>query len=112
MEKAIFPQTITNREIVYRSPFMEIYHQHANFGSFAKDYFVVNFRRRSGVVMLNEGKVLLVRQYRFLVNEQSWELPGGTITDSEDLEQGLARECVEETGIRPRGLRHLIDYYP
>lgn len=61
---------------------------------------------------VRDGNVLLVRQYRFLLNSGSWELPGGTIEDNEPLEDGLVRECVEETGVRPRNLRQLIVYYP
>jgi len=91
---------------------MEITHQRADFDGFSKDYFVVNFRLRGGVVALRDGHVLLAKQYRFLPNAGSWELPGGTIDDGEGLEEGLQRECMEETGVRPRNLRELIVYYP
>jgi ADP-ribose pyrophosphatase len=108
----LLPLHVTDRETTYRCPFMEITHQRADFGSFAKEYFVVNFRRRGGVVALRDGNALLVKQYRFLINAASWELPGGTIDDDENLEEGLARECVEETGVRPKLLERLVEYYP
>jgi ADP-ribose pyrophosphatase len=106
------PVSVSDKKIEYRCPFMEIYSRHADFGDFAKSYYVVNFKRRSGVVALQDGNVLLVRQYRFLLNSDSWELPGGTIEDDENLEDGLRRECLEETGVKVQGLRPLLEYYP
>ena len=106
------PLEISERKTTYQCPFMEIYHRRAQFDGFAKDYYVVSFKRRGGIVAVQGGNVLLVRQYRLLINDHSWELPGGTIEDSENMEGGLIRECFEETGIRPRNLQSLIVYYP
>jgi 8-oxo-dGTP pyrophosphatase MutT (NUDIX family) len=97
---------------VFRCPFLEIHHSRATFASFNKDYYVVKFKRRAGVVAIHDGNVLLVRQYRFLPNDFSWELPGGTIGDDEKFEAGIIRECYEETGVRVSALRKLITYYP
>jgi 8-oxo-dGTP pyrophosphatase MutT (NUDIX family) len=99
-------------EVTYRTPFMDIVHSRVDFGQVAKDYYVVAFGRRGGVVGVQDGKILLVRQYRFLINGYSWELPGGTIERDESAEAGLARECLEETGWRPKSLRLLVVYYP
>src|SRR6185295_18988075 len=60
----------------------------------------------------SDNKVLLVRQYRFLIDGYSWELPGGTIEKNESAEAGMARECLEETGLRPADLQLLLVYYP
>ena len=102
----------TPREVTYRTRFFDVYHSRADFGSFSKDYFVVHFGPRAGVIAVRGADVLLVRQYRYLINDLSWELPGGTIEPTESPEQGAARECLEETGVRCRGLRPLVTYYP
>lgn len=96
----------------YRCPFMTVTHRRAEFDAVAKDYYIVGFKRRGGVVALREGSVLLVRQYRLLIDAPSWELPGGTIEDGENLHAGLARECLEETGVMPHDLEPLVEYYP
>src|SRR5262245_44487423 len=106
-ERKIGPPRVT-----YRTPFMDVVHTHADFGSFAKDYYVVAFGPRGGVVGVRDDRILLVRQYRFLIDGYSWELPGGTIEKHEDVEAGLARECLEETGFAPEALRLLLVYYP
>jgi 8-oxo-dGTP pyrophosphatase MutT (NUDIX family) len=98
--------------VPYRNPFFKVEHTRATFPGFEKDYFVVNFGRRGGVVAVRNGAVLLVRQYRFLLGEMSWEVPGGTVLESEDIQAGLRRECLEETGVALGALRPLIEYYP
>lgn len=103
---------ISDKRLEYRCPYMQIYHRRADFGAYTKDYYVVEFRRRGGVVAVRNGEVLLVRQYRFLLDGESLELPGGTIENEESVEAGLARECLEETGIRVRDLRPIVTYYP
>lgn len=97
---------------VHSNPFMDIRHTHADFGTFGKDYYVVHFGPRVGVVAINDGKLLLVRQYRFLVDGLSWEIPGGKLEPGESPETAGARECAEETGVTCRNLRKLVAYYP
>jgi 8-oxo-dGTP pyrophosphatase MutT (NUDIX family) len=104
--------TVGAPRVTYRTPFMDVVHSRAHFGDFAKDYYVVTFGQRGGVVGVRDGKILLVRQYRFLIDGYSWELPGGTIEKYESAEAGLARECLEETGLRPGDLKLLLVYYP
>ena len=106
------PQAITDQRIEYECPFMRIYHRRADFQEFSKNYYVVDFKRRGGVVAVRDGSILLVRQYRLLINGESLELPGGTIEDNESAESGLERECLEETGVLVRNLRPVITYYP
>lgn len=100
------------KQVVHRNPFMEIEHTEADFGAFKKNYFVVNFGPRAGIVAVRDRNVLLTRQYRFLIDTLSWELPGGTIEQGEDPVAGAVRECLEETGVRCRDLKPLLAYYP
>jgi 8-oxo-dGTP pyrophosphatase MutT (NUDIX family) len=96
----------------YSNPFMDIRHTHVDFGSFHKDYFVVDLGPRAGIVALREHQVLLTRQYRFLLDSFSWELPGGRVDSGEAAETAAVRECLEETGVECSGLRKLVEYYP
>ena len=59
-----------------------------------------------------EGRVLLVRQYRFAARKPLWELPAGKIDPGENALQGAKRELIEETGFRARKWRRLVTYYP
>jgi mutator protein MutT len=52
-----------------------------------------------GAVIVDEGKVLLVkRKYEPLKGQ--WSLPGGMVEIGETLEAALAREMLEETALR------------
>ena len=52
-----------------------------------------------GAVIVDEGRVVLVkRKYEPLKGQ--WSLPGGMVELGETLEAGLAREMLEETGLR------------
>jgi ADP-ribose pyrophosphatase YjhB (NUDIX family) len=51
----------------------------------------------SGVVLDEAGRVLLLR-HRFR-ESSGWELPGGFLSRSENLEEALGRELREETGL-------------
>lgn len=96
----------------YETPYMNVYRCHANFGMTSKDYYVIQFKPRAGVVINRGAEVLLVRQYRFLPNRNSWELPGGSVEPEESARRAVVRECIEETGIRPSRLSLLVTYYP
>ena len=51
------------------------------------------------VVLDTGGRVLLIRR-RFEPLAGQWSLPGGTLEIGETLEAGVAREVLEETGLR------------
>jgi 8-oxo-dGTP pyrophosphatase MutT (NUDIX family) len=45
-----------------------------------------------------EGKVLMVKQYRHGIGEVGIELPGGVAEEGETPEEAVRREALEETG--------------
>jgi 8-oxo-dGTP pyrophosphatase MutT (NUDIX family) len=100
------------REVVYENRYQQIYQVTANFGDFVKEYFVTDTGQRAGVVIAQGELVLLVRQYRLLIDRLSWEIPGGKVDDGETPEVAAVRECEEETGLHCRNLKPLIYFHP
>jgi ADP-ribose pyrophosphatase len=105
-------KTASLPSLEYSNPFMDIRKTSADFGSFRKNYFVVDLGPRAGIVAVKDGRVLLTRQYRFLIDRDSWEIPGGRVDAGETPDVAAVRECFEETGVRCHDLNPLVMYYP
>lgn len=59
-----------------------------------------------------EGRICLVRQYRYPALSYLWELPAGMIDPGETALQAAKRELAEETGLRARSWKKLINFLP
>jgi ADP-ribose pyrophosphatase len=65
----------------------------------------------SVVPFTQDGKVVLVRQWRQPLDAFTLELPSGGVDPGEDPRQAAERELFEETGFRAVGLEHLISVH-
>lgn len=72
-------------------------------------------RHSKSVVLLpmpDPSHVILVRQYRYAVNADLWELPAGSVDEGETPERAARRECHEEIGLVPSTIVRLNALYP
>ena len=63
------------------------------------------------VPLLDDGRILLIRNVRRTVGKVLWELPAGTLDPGEAPEVCAAREVEEETGYRAGRLTPLTAFY-
>ncbi len=111
-ETVLSPLEIETGALVYEDRNQKVYRVTARFDGFTKEYFVSDHGQRVALLAVKKGKVLLVRQYRLLVNGLSYEVPGGKLDEGETPESAAVRECLEETGIRCLDVKPLISYHP
>ena len=58
-----------------------------------------------------EHKVILVRQFRYPVEETLLEIPAGRLESGENPEETAKREMIEEIGYQVGELRHISTFY-
>jgi ADP-ribose pyrophosphatase len=62
--------------------------------------------------MTAPDRILLVRQYRYVVDKWLWELPAGTLEPNESLHAAALRECHEEVGKIAGKAKRLLSFFP
>ncbi len=62
--------------------------------------------------ILADGRVVLVRQFRYAARRSLWELVAGSLEPRENVLAAARRELMEETGYRARSVRRLLSFYP
>lgn len=107
-------QTLTTKP-VYENPWIKVREDNVINPSGGEGiYGVVHFKNLAiGIIPVdNEQHTWLVGQYRYAIEEYSWEVPmGGSPRDEEPLE-GAIRELREETGLTAAKWQTLMKIHP
>jgi ADP-ribose pyrophosphatase len=61
--------------------------------------------------ILDDGRILLIRQYRHAVGETLLEIPAGTLAEGEEPIECARRELLEETGYTAESICELFKCY-
>jgi len=73
---------------------------------------VVEHRGAAVIIpLLEDNRILLVRQYRYAIGKELLEIPAGTCDDGEPPEICAQRELQEETGYASDDLRKVLECY-
>ncbi|UCD44668.1 MAG: NUDIX hydrolase [Candidatus Bathyarchaeota archaeon] len=63
------------------------------------------------VPVLPDGRIVLVRQYRYAAGKMLLELPAGTLEPGEAIEDCVRRELVEETGYEAGEVKRILSCF-
>ena len=99
-------------KVAYENPWQRVMQTSLTVDGQRRELFTTDYGERAAVVVVRDGEVLLTRQYRYLIDRISWEIPGGRVDPGEPPEVAAARECAEETGVRCPSLQPLIFFHP
>lgn len=72
-------------------------------------------RHAPSVVLIpleDDGRVVMIKQFRAPLDRVMWELPAGRVDEGESAEEAARRECEEEIGRVPERLERLHALYP
>lgn len=95
------PWQLLGSELRYENSWIQIFHQQVKTpGNTEGIYGVVHFKGTAiGIVPIDsEGNTYLVGQFRYTLNEYSWEIPMGGCPEREAPLNCAKRELKEETG--------------
>ncbi|HXX44570.1 MAG TPA: NUDIX hydrolase [Candidatus Acidoferrales bacterium] len=62
--------------------------------------------------VLDDGRIVLIRQYRHAAGQYLWELVAGHKEPDEDPLEGAHRELQEETGYTAKRIKKLFEIFP
>jgi ADP-ribose pyrophosphatase len=95
---------------IFRNGRVNLYSVKVDFKDQVKEYFVADRGPVAAILIYRDDQVLLVQQYRYLLDGLSWEIPAGKVEGGESPELGAIRECREESGVDCRKINPLISY--
>ena len=64
------------------------------------------------IPIADDGRVILIRQYRASIERDLWEVPAGSVNPGESPEDAAARECEEEIRLAPRTVARIAGLFP
>ncbi len=102
-----------SRQVVHKNPYWTYYHDVFETGRGKQgDYF---FIKNSGgceiIAQRDDGRIILVEQYRYLYDHNVLSFPGGSVVPGETVEETASKELLEETGYKAGSITCLGERY-
>ena len=100
--------------IVYKGRVFSVEVERRRFPN-GQEHEVAIVRHPPSVVLLpiaEDGRLVLIRQYRPSIDREIWEVPAGSVDVGESPDEAAARECEEEIGLVPRRVERIRGLFP
>lgn len=111
---------IEKQEILFKGKIFEVVRQKVIIDNKNREFELINRSPGVRLIIKNNDKILLTKEFRYEYNDFDYRLPGGKVfnrleeykkTKSEDLLEhaynAAKKECIEETGLIPKKIEHL-----
>ena len=102
-----------SEEVVHKNPWWTYKHDVYQCNGKQQDYYYGEFV--SGVIVipvLDDGRIVLIRQYRYLRNRYGIEFVMGGIQNGETPAQTAVRELKEEAGLQSSNFSKIAEFDP
>jgi 8-oxo-dGTP pyrophosphatase MutT (NUDIX family) len=110
---SVGPWDRRSRRTVYENDWLEVWHDEVVRPDGTDGIYGVIHPRSIAVAIVaidDRERVALVAQYRYPLDERTWELPAGGVPFDEDPLAGARRELAEETGATASTWRQLCRF--
>jgi ADP-ribose pyrophosphatase len=100
--------------IVYKGRVFSVEVEQRRFPN-GREHDVAIVRHPPSVVLIpfeDDGRVVLIKQYRPALDRELWEFPAGSLDPAESADAAAKRECEEEIGRAPDQVERLGAWYP
>ena len=108
--------TCRKRQVKVKNRWIEVYEDEAEYadGQILPVYTVLHYPQASAALVVENarGQVLLIRSWRYPIQQEGWEIPAGSVDCGEDPAAAAIREVKEETGLDVNHLVLLCQFYP
>ncbi|MFA5372320.1 MAG: NUDIX hydrolase [Sideroxydans sp.] len=100
--------------VMYAGGFLEVLKDNVQLpdGSHSTREYLTHPGAVAMLALLDNGKLVMERQYRYPLHREFIELPAGKIDEGEDILVTAQRELLEETGYVAREWIHLTTAWP
>ncbi len=101
-------------EEMFSTPWMSIYHNLFELpGGKKSNYYYLHTRGSSLIVPVkDDGRIILIRQYRYLFDKVMVEIPCGGIKEGQNEVDAAKSELIEETGYECRKIKKVGEFIP
>ncbi len=99
------------RELVYKGAIIDVYKDYVKIpnGNIAEWDYIGHKGAAAVLPVTDDGKIVMVRQYRNALNRETLEIPAGGLNGAnEPTKDAAARELEEETGYKSDNLTYLL----
>jgi ADP-ribose pyrophosphatase len=107
------PYKRVKRDLIQKGSIIDYYHDTIEInGEKTTTFDFIHHKGASAMIPVDDqGRIVMVRQYRNAVDSYTLEIPAGGLNMGEDNMTCAIRECEEETGYKAGEVHHLIDVY-
>ena len=103
-------ETKISSEVIHDAGFIKLVKDQVELpdGNQAERYVVEHCGAVAIIPITKEGEIILVRQYRYSIKQESIEIPAGKLDENEDHLVCAKRELLEETGYASDNWNYLL----
>jgi len=107
-------ETKINSQLIYDGAIIKVYQDQVvvEENNLTTIREVVRHHGGVGIIAIHESKIVLVKQFRYSINQYTIEIPAGKIEINEQPLLCASREIEEETGYRAKELTSILKIIP